>query len=252
MRRQGGQIKSLRRLAAFFQVNAENHLAHRRRWQIHKEDFVQAPLADQFRWQALDIVGRGHQEHLALVFRHPGEQGTEHPPGGAAIVVAHGDALLDLIDPQHTRGHGFRQLQGLAHVALGFAEELVVDRPHVHAQQWQPPQSGYGFGSQAFAAALHAHHHDAPWTVDIGLPVKRLLSFAQPVFQTLQAAHVGKAFRVVLIAEHAVHFHQGKLGLVDLRQVRLGNGTVMDNRPPGQLAGIFHAQATQVAHQSIE
>ena len=77
-------------------------------------------------------------------------------------------------------------------------------------------------------------------------------TLAQPVFQTLQPAHIREAVSVVFVAQYAIHFHQRKLGLVHLRQVRLGDGAIVDNRPTGQLAGIFHAQAAQVAHQPVQ
>src|SRR5262245_60472894 len=56
--------------------------------QIHEKDFIQAPLAQQFRGQLRDVVGRGHDEYRRPFLRKPGQESPEDPSGGPSVSQA--------------------------------------------------------------------------------------------------------------------------------------------------------------------
>ena len=117
-------------------------------------------------------------------------------------MLATGQAFLDLVDPQHTGRHLLGQAQGLTQVALGLAEELVVQAGKVQAQQGQAPQAGHGLGGQALAAALHTDQQHALGQVATLAIEKDALALGQPALQVAQAADLGEARGVVLEAQH--------------------------------------------------
>ena len=137
--------------------------------QVDEEDLVEAPLAHQLRRQRLDVVRVATRNTRLLrsaiqVSSVPSTR-RDSPP---SAVVPSGDALLDLVDPQHARRHRVGGLQRLAQVALGLAEELVVQRAEVEPHQRHAPRARDRLGGEALAAALHAEQHDAlghvePW-----------------------------------------------------------------------------------------
>jgi hypothetical protein len=52
------------------------------------EQLVEAPLADHFRRQLTNVVGRGDDEHRARLLLHPRKGATGHASAGAAIAGA--------------------------------------------------------------------------------------------------------------------------------------------------------------------
>lgn len=157
----GGQVREIevgRILLAPGQMDAQDVGAHRFVGQVDEKDLVEATLAQQLRRQALDVVGGDDQEEAFRPLGHPGEQGAEHALRDAAVGIAAGggDALLDLVHPQHAGRHGGGHLQHLAQVALGLAVELVVERAEIQAEQRQLPGAGHRLGGEALAGALHA------------------------------------------------------------------------------------------------
>ena len=61
-----------------------------------------------------------------LPLGHPRQQSPEHAVRCAAIALAGREAFLDLVEPQHARGHDLGSLQGFAQIALGLTVVLVV------------------------------------------------------------------------------------------------------------------------------
>src|SRR5262249_36906655 len=59
--------------------------------QVHKEDLVEPPLAQQL-WQARHVVGRDEQEALAAPFLHPGQDRPQLVNAGPAVRPALGCA----------------------------------------------------------------------------------------------------------------------------------------------------------------
>jgi len=74
------------------------------------------------------------------------------PPGG--------EALLDLVDPQHGRRHGLGGAQGRLEALLGLPDVLAVDAGRIEQQQGTPPSGGQRLGHQRLAAAGHAGEQD--------------------------------------------------------------------------------------------
>ena len=251
-RRQCRQIKLRRLQLAALQVDGEDLGAHLGIRQIDKEQLVETPLAHQLRRQTVDGIGGGHQKHRRLALGHPGQQGAQHPLADPTILITTGQALLDLIHPQHAGRHALRQLQGLAQVALGLAEELVVQAGEIQAQQRQPPQPGHRLGRQAFAAALHTHQqHPLGQVFGLG-GVEHRLALTQPALEGAQAADLGETRGVVLEAQHALQIQQLELALVQLRQIILGDCAVIADHPPRQGAGFGVAHAAQVFHHLLQ
>ncbi len=71
-RHQGGQVEVRRVAVALGQVDAEDVGPFLVEGEVHVEDFVQAPLAQQLGRQLRDIVGGGHHEHRGALLRKPG------------------------------------------------------------------------------------------------------------------------------------------------------------------------------------
>ena len=56
--------------------------------EVDEEDLVEAPLAQQLRRQARDVVGGGDDEHVGALLLQPGQERAEQPLGDAAVGVA--------------------------------------------------------------------------------------------------------------------------------------------------------------------
>ena len=220
--------------------------------QIDEEQLVEAPLAYQFRRQTVDGIGRGHHEHRCLALSHPGQQGAEHALAHAAVVVATGQPLLHLVHPQHTGRHLFGQTQRLTQITLGLAEELVVQAGEIQTQQRQAPESSNRLGRQALATALYADQHHAFRRVQELAFEKAGLTFGQPALEVDQPTDFGEACSVVFEAKHALQIQQLELGLVQLRDVFLGDRAVIADHVARQRACLGMAEAAQVLHHLLQ
>src|SRR4030095_6459157 len=79
------KIKALGLATAAMDMDAENFLPFFWRRQVDKKDFVEAPLAKEFRGQMRDIIGRGHDEDRGGLFRQPGQKRPQDAGGGAGV-----------------------------------------------------------------------------------------------------------------------------------------------------------------------
>ncbi|MNE01796.1 hypothetical protein D3C80_942480 [compost metagenome] len=167
-------------------------------------------------------------------------------------MVATGQALLDLVHPQHAGRHLLGHLQRLAQVALGLAEVLVVQAGKVQAQQRQAPQPGHRLGRQALAAALHTDQQHAARQVAGVHGEERLAALVEPALEIGQAADLGKARRLVLEAEHAIHVEQLEARAIEFRQVVLGDRAVVADHVARQQTRLGVGQAAQVLHHLLQ
>ena len=189
----GGLIQ----LTALLEVNLEDLAADGLRWQVDEEDLVEPAFAQQFRREHVDAVRGRDDEDLLLLLLHPGQQGA-YDAGGraavAAIAAAHaGEAFLDLIDPEHARLEGGRDLQGGADVPFGLADDAAEHLAEVETQKRVAPFLGDGLGDEALAAALDAEEHDALGGFDallLRLIGEGALALLEPHLEVLEAADV--------------------------------------------------------------
>ena len=164
-------------------MDGEDIRAHRRIRQVDEEQLVEPALAHQLRRQAVDGVRGGNHEHRRLALGHPGQQSAEHTLTDAFVVVAGRQAFLQFVHPQHAGRHLLSQLERLTQVALGLAEELVVQATEIQTQQRQPPQACHRLGRQALAAALHANQQHALGHVRAFAIEEDVLALAQPALE---------------------------------------------------------------------
>src|SRR5690606_11100419 len=133
--------------------------------QVDKEDLVEAALAQNLRRQRLNRVSRGGDEHRRLLLLHPRQDGRKD--AGARAGVPHearpqpGEALVQLVDEQHTGGHRLGNADHLARLGLALADKPAHQPPHVEAQQRKLPQAGRRLRRERLARALNANEQDA-------------------------------------------------------------------------------------------
>ena len=108
------------------------------------------------------------------------------------IAAATGDALLDLVDPEHARRHHVGGFQRFPELALGFAVILVVHRAEVQSQQGHAEDARRRLGGQTLAAALNADEQDAFGYVEVSgdrIATEDVPALFQPPLQVPEAAH---------------------------------------------------------------
>ena len=76
-------------------------------------------------------------------------------------------------------------------------------------------------------------------------------SLLQPAFESTHAAHFRKSRGFELKRQHVVTIEQLLLRAHDLRQVFLGDGTVIDDNVTDQAPGIIKSQPAQIPHQAL-
>ncbi|MNS97947.1 hypothetical protein D3C72_1322960 [compost metagenome] len=237
------------------QVQPQQFHAHIGRGQVDEEDLVEAALAQQLCGQLVYLVGGGHDEHRRLALGHPGQQVAEHAARHAAILAAGGQALFDLIHPQHA----WRQLLGrgqrLAQVGFGLAVVLVVQRAHVQAQQRHAKAGGGGLGQHRFAAALHAQQQHAAWRVQPGrcrAGDEGDATLVDPALQPVGPGHVAEARAVVLEEQVAAAVEQLELQPRQLWQVVVAQRAIGVDQLPRDAPRIDQAQALQVLQDLLD
>ena len=104
---QGVEVELRRVAVAFGQVDAPDVGAFAGVGQVDEEDLVEAALAHQLGRQLADVVGRGDDEDRRLLLLQPGDEAAEDAGRRAGVAdvagADAGEALLDLVDPQHHR-----------------------------------------------------------------------------------------------------------------------------------------------------
>ncbi len=136
-------------------MNIENLSSLVRGGKIHEEEFVESPAPEQFRGQALHIIGGGHDEDRRGLFGHPRQERTQNP-STMGIGLTGGKAFLDFIDPENRRRDGLGHRHGLSNRRLGTGRIPGEHRRQVEAEQGKLPLPGHGFGRERFPAALNA------------------------------------------------------------------------------------------------
>src|SRR5919197_2559691 len=79
--------------------------------QVYEEHLVEPALAQQLGRKLLHFVARRNHEHARCPVLEPTKEGAEDPLAHPAVThPPGGEALLDLVDPQHGRAHGLHAL----------------------------------------------------------------------------------------------------------------------------------------------
>lgn len=76
--RQGVQIKTIRIQTPLTQMDGEDLVPDLGGRQIDKKEFINATLADEFRWQTRDVVGGGGEKDPRGAFGHPDQQRAQN------------------------------------------------------------------------------------------------------------------------------------------------------------------------------
>src|SRR5690554_2500358 len=82
--------------------------------------------------------------------------------------------------------------------------------------------------------------------------VERRLALLQPALEARQPAELGKAGGILLEAQYPLHVEQAELGLIEHRQVFLGDGAVVDDQLARQQPRLLVGDTTQVAHHLLQ
>ncbi len=200
----------------------------------------------------MHLVGGGHDEHCTLALGHPGQQVTQHAPRHAAILAtAAGQALLDLVDPQHARGQLLGRGQCVAQVLLRFAVVLVVQGAEVQAQQRYFETGRGGLGQHRLAAALHAQQQHALGRVQPRRGVaadEDRAALLDPALEAAGTGDVAEARAVVFVVQMAAAVEQLELQFRQLRQVAGVERAVGEDQLTGDASRVQQVQALQVAH----
>ncbi|MNV10506.1 hypothetical protein D3C71_1010350 [compost metagenome] len=223
--------------------------------QVDEEDLVEAALAQQLGRQLVDLVGGGHDEHRALALGQPGQQVAQDAPRHPAILATAGQALLDLVDPQHARGQLLGRGQRLAQVLLGLAVVLVIQAAKVQPQQRHPEAGRRGLGQHRLAAALHAQQQHALGRVQSGralAPQEDRPALVDPALEPVGPGHVGKAGGVVFVMQVPGAVEQLELEPGQLRQVVLAERAVGEDQLARDPACVDHAQPAQVVQDLLD
>ncbi|MNN00405.1 hypothetical protein D3C81_1129940 [compost metagenome] len=99
---------------------------------------------------------------------------------------------------------------------------------------------------------MNAHQQHPLGPVDALVIQQCGLALGQPALEVGQAADLGEARGLVFETEHAFQVQQLELGLVQFRQVFLGDGTVVTDHVARQRASLAVAHAAQVLHHLLQ
>src|SRR5688572_7959663 len=88
--RRGGELFEIKRediLLPYAKVDGEDLLSFFCDRKVHEEDLIEAPLAQQLRRQAHQVIGSADDEHTLLLLLEPCEERAEHALREAAVSV---------------------------------------------------------------------------------------------------------------------------------------------------------------------
>src|SRR5580658_2680297 len=250
------QIERTRIAAAFFQVNGEQGTARLRVRQIHKENFIEAALAQHLRRQTGNIVGGGRKKNTALMVLHPGEQRGQQALGQPCVGVPTrargGESFFDFVNPHHDGREFLRELQCFVQAFFAFADVLVVKRSGIEPHQFDTPLSGDRARRHTFSATLHARNQHAfrrHQTKALSFRSQRVASFINPLAQVLESGDIEESGIAANRLQNTVRLKRGAFG-VQHRIKKSGIGHAARKQAAAKRSrGLIFRQAHQIVRE---
>ncbi len=144
-------------------------------------------------------------------------------------------------------------MQRLAHVALGLAVVLVVQRGEIQAQKRNIQNPGGCLCGETLAATLHADQHQPTRRLEVlELADESGAALLEPFLQILQAPDVGQARGIVLEREHAGAIQQLVLRPHDIGEITRRDGTVAIHGVVRDALDVGTRQPGEVLDQQLE
>src|SRR4030042_785752 len=139
----------------FLQVDGENGLSFLKLGEGDEKNQVKTTFSQDLWGKEFDDVGcRGNKDESAF-FLHPGKEGGKDPrlssPSG--FLALNADACFNLVNPEHTRRHGFRGSNGDLQGLFRFSNRSIIEPGHVEVEQRDLPERGKYLSAEAFTTS---------------------------------------------------------------------------------------------------